>query len=249
VVDCRIAPFGAICQIPARMTTKRVAIVQSSYIPWKGYFDLIRSVDEFILLDDVQFTRRDWRSRNRIKTKDGAAWLTIPVQSKGRFTQSIRETRVSDPAWGERHWQTIHASYARAPFFRDYASCFEALYRQPGSEFLSEINHAFITAICRALRIETPIAWSSDYDARDGRTERLVDLCRAAGATVYLSGPSARDYLDESAFAGAGIAVAWADYGGYPEYPQVHPPFDHAVSALDLLFCTGPDALGYMKQL
>ena len=249
MVDCRIAPLGGTCQIPAPMTAKRVAIVQSSYIPWKGYFDLIRAVDEFILLDEVQFTKRDWRSRNRIKTKDGVAWLTIPVQSKGRFTQSIRETRVSDPAWGAKHWQTIQASYARAPFFRDYAPCLEALYRQPPSEFLSEINHAFILAIGRALGIETPITWSSDYAARGGRVERLVDLCRAAGATAYLSGPSARDYLDERAFADAGIAVEWADYSGYPEYAQVHPPFDHYVSALDLLFCTGPAALTYMKRL
>lgn len=231
------------------MTAKRVAIVQSSYIPWKGYFDLIRSVDEFILLDDVQFTKRDWRSRNRIKTKDGVAWLTIPVQTKGRFTQSIRETHVSDAAWGERHWQTLHASYARAPHFGDYAPCFEALYRRPVSDSLSEINHSLIAAICRALRIETPIVWSSHYHAGDGRTARLVELCTAAGATAYLSGPAARDYLDEGAFASAGIAVEWADYGGYPEYLQVHPPFDHFVSALDLLFCTGPDATRYMKPL
>jgi len=249
MVDCDVAPPRATRHFPALMTAKRVAIVQSSYIPWKGYFDLIRSVDEFMLLDDVQFTKRDWRSRNRIKTKDGLAWLTVPVQTKGRFTQSIRETRVSDATWGDRHWQTIQANYARAPFFRDYAPCFEALFRQPASEFLSEINHAFITAISRALAIETPIVWSSDYAARDGRNERLIDLCRAAGATAYLSGPSARDYLDEDAFAQAGVAVEWADYSGYPEYPQLYPPFEHAVTALDLLFCTGPDARRYLKGL
>ena len=249
MVDCRIAPLGGTCQIRAPMTAKRVAIVQSSYIPWKGYFDLIRAVDEFILLDDVQFTKRDWRSRNRIKTKDGLAWLTIPVQTKGRFTQSIRDTRVSDPEWGTKHWQTIQASYARAPFFRDYAPCIEPVYRQPPSEFLSEINHAFILAIGRALGIRTPITWSSDYAARSDRVERLVDLCRAAGATAYLSGPSARDYLDEAAFRAAGIAVECADYAGYPEYPQVHPPFAHYVSALDLLFCTGADAPAYLKPL
>ena len=98
---------------------KRVAIVQSSYVPWKGYFDLIRASDEFILLDDVQFTKRDWRSRNRIKTQHGPAWLTIPVRTKGLYRQLIQDTYVSDPRWGEAHWATLRASYARAPFFRN----------------------------------------------------------------------------------------------------------------------------------
>jgi hypothetical protein len=156
---------------------------------------------------------------------------------------------VSDSAWGERHWQTLQASYARAPYFAEHAAAFEALYRNPVSDLLSEINHAFITAICRALAIDTTITWSSHYHAGDGRTERLVELCVATGATTYLSGPRAQNYLDEAAFAAAGITVEWADYEGYPEYPQVHPPFEHFVSALDLLFCTGPNALSYMKRL
>ena len=228
---------------------KRVAIVQSSYIPWKGYFDLIRSVDEFVLLDDVQFTKRDWRSRNRIKTKDGLAWLTIPVHTKGRSDQLIRETQISDPAWGVRHWETIRRAYARAPFFARYAPVFEPLYTAPASDCLSLVNHSFIAAIVEALGIRTAITWSSEYNPRPGRNDRLIDLCVKAGATEYVSGPSAGAYLDERAFAGAGITVRFADYGGYPEYPQPHPPFEHAVTVLDLLFCTGPRALDYMKDL
>jgi hypothetical protein len=231
------------------MAHKRLAIVQSSYVPWKGYFDLIRACDEFVLLDDVQFTRRDWRSRNRIKTKDGTAWLTVPVQSKGRYLQRINEVVVSDPNWGVRHWETIRASYARTPFFADYAPRFEAIFRQPPSDRLSAINHAFIRAICSALGITTRITWSTDYRTRDGRNERLIDLCAQTGATEYLSGPNASGYLDDEAFAAAGITVRFADYTGYPEYPQPFPPFDHTVSALDLLFCTGPRALEYMKEL
>lgn len=232
-----------------RMARKRVAIVQSSYIPWKGYFDLIRAVDEFILLDEVQFTKRDWRSRNQIKTKDGLLWLSIPVQTKGRYLQIIRETVVADPTWSHRHWQTIHNAYARAPYFDRYASDFGRLYDQPVSNRLSEINYSLMTAVCRALSIGTPITWSSEYDPREGRNERLIDLCVKAGATEYLSGPSAREYLDETAFAAAGISVQFADYSGYPEYPQPYPPFAHAVSALDLLFCTGPQASNYMKDV
>jgi hypothetical protein len=231
------------------MAPKRVAIVQSSYIPWKGYFDLIRAVDEFILLDEVQFTKRDWRSRNQIKTKDGLLWLSIPVQTKGRYRQSIMETAISDRAWSHRHWQTIQSAYARTPYFERYAPFIASLYERPVSDKLSEVNHSLITAMCTAFGITTRISWSSDYRPAEGRNQRLVDLCVKTGATEYLSGPSAREYLDEQAFAAAGVTVQFADYSGYPMYPQPYPPFEHAVSALDLLFCTGPDALEYMKDV
>jgi len=231
------------------MGQKRVAIVQSSYIPWKGYFDLIRAADEFILLDDVQFTKRDWRSRNRIKTKDGLHWLTVPVHTKGRYLQTIAETTVSDADWASRHWQTIRGAYARAPHFEAYAAPFAALYNTPVSDRLSLVNHSFIVAICRALGITTPITWSSEYHPGDGRNARLIDLCVKAGATEYLSGPAAADYIDHEAFAAAGVTVSFADYADYPEYAQPHPPFDHFVSALDLLFSTGPRAVEFMKDV
>jgi hypothetical protein len=230
------------------MSPKRIAIVQSSYIPWKGYFDLIRSVDAFILLDNVQFTRRDWRSRNRIKTRHGLAWLSIPVHTRGRYTQLIQETTTSDPAWARRHWQTVRANYAKAPYFDLYADRLETLYEHPSAR-LSEINHAFIAATCDTLGITTPITWSSEYETRQTPTERLIDLCRAVGGAEYLSGPSARDYLDIAAFDAAGVAVQFADYSGYPEYAQPYGPFEHSVSVLDLLFCTGPRALEFMKKL
>jgi hypothetical protein len=232
------------------MSRKRVAIVQSSYIPWKGYFDLIRAVDEFILLDDVQFTRRDWRSRNQIKTAQGLTWLTVPVKSKGLYLQQIQDTCISDPQWADRHWATLRASYTRAPFFRQCAATLEPVYAAlRGEERLSAVNHRLILAACDLLGITTPITWSADYGAPSGRNERLVDLCSKAGATDYLSGPNARGYLDETMFASRGIAVQFADYTGYPEYAQPFPPFEHHVSVLDLLFCTGPDAPRYMKAL
>lgn len=230
------------------MRRRRAAIVQSSYIPWKGYFDLIRSVDAFILLDNVQFTRRDWRSRNRIKTRDGLAWLSIPVHTRGLYSQLIQDTTTSDPDWGRRHWQTIRANYGKAPHFERYADRLAALYEHP-SPRLSEVNHAFITTICDMLDITTQITWSSEYAMRHAPSERLIDLCRAVGATEYLSGPSASNYLDVAALEAAGIAVRFADYSGYPDYPQPHGPFEHAVSVLDLLFCTGPRALEFMKTL
>jgi hypothetical protein len=232
------------------MSRKRVAIVQSSYIPWKGYFDLIRAADEFILLDDVQFTRRDWRSRNRIKTQHGLAWLTIPVRTKGLYHQRIQDTYVADPRWGETHWATLRANYARAPFFREYEEKIAALYvPRSGDERLSDVNVRFITAACALLGITTPITWSTDHGAPAGKNERLIELCRKAGADEYLSGPSAREYIDEAQFTAAGIQVRFVDYGGYREYPQPWPPFEHHVSVLDLLFSVGPDAPQYLKAL
>jgi hypothetical protein len=227
---------------------KRVAIVQSCYIPWKGYFDLINLVDEFILYDDRQYTRRDWRNRNRIKTAQGTQWLTIPVEVKGRYHQRIDETQISDPDWADRHWKTLVHNYSAAPHFEDYSETIESLYRNAPYPRLSEVNRTFLEALCELLGIGTRLSWSTDYDAQGAKTERLVSLCRAAGATTYLSGPSAREYLQEDLLEEAAIALEWADYSGYPEYPQLHPPFEHEVTVLDLLFNTGPEAPRFMKS-
>lgn len=230
--------------------SKQIAIVQSSYIPWKGYFDLIRAVDEFVLYDDMQFTKRDWRSRNRIKTAQGLSWLTVPVDVKGKFDQRIRDAVVADADWAHRHWQSIRHAYARAPHFARYeAQVAEAYASLAGETRLSAINHRLIELTCGFLGITTPITWSMDYTQREGKSERLISICQAAGATTYLSGPAARDYMDLDLFAAAGIEVRFADYSGYPEYPQLHGPFEHAVTALDLLFNTGPDAPAFLKDL
>ncbi|MEJ7745169.1 MAG: WbqC family protein [Luteimonas sp.] len=229
--------------------TKRIAIVQSSYLPWKGFFDLIRSVDEFVLYDDMQFTRRDWRSRNRIKTANGLHWLTVPVDVKGKFDQKIKETHVASRDWAASHWQTLRHAYAKAPYFSQYRPEVEAAFVELGDEpMLSRINFRLITMLCELLGISTPITWSMDYPQQEGKSERLLSICQAAGASHYLSGPAAKDYMDVDLFERNGVGVSFADYSGYPEYPQSHGPFEHAVSVLDLLFNTGPNALNFMKQ-
>lgn len=230
-----------------RAAGKRVAIVQSNYIPWKGYFDLINSVDECILYDDAQYTRSDWRNRNRIKTHGGVKWMTVPVAVSGRRTQSIRDAQVSDPRWAERHWRTLMGSYARAPHFDEFAPAVAGVYAC-GFTHLASVNHRFIDLICSILGIRTAITTSADYTLAGGRTERLVGMCRQAGATEYVSGPSAKGYLDETLFADAGIAVRYMNYDGYAEYPQLHGPFEHAVSVLDLIFSVGARAPRYMKS-
>ncbi len=229
---------------------KRVAIVQSNYIPWKGYFDLVNSVDECILYDDMQYTRRDWRNRNKIKTAAGVEWLTIPVVVKGRFHQAIRDVFVADADWARVHWLTITQSYGRAPGFARFEAPIEEAYRSAGSmTSLSEINAHFLRTVCGLLGIDTHLGSSMDYRLAEGKTERLVDLCRQAGATHYLSGPAARAYIDEPLFAHAGIELSYMDYDDYREYPQPYPPFEHGVSILDLLFSVGDDAPSYLKTL
>jgi hypothetical protein len=218
---------------------KRVAIVQSNYVPWRGYFDLIASVDEFILLDDAQYTRRDWRNRNRIKTAQGARWLTIAVQVSGRYTQSIHETLVAEADWPRGHWDILRQEYRRAPGFEDVGTLLEELYATVPSLRLTDINRHFLERIAAFLEVTTPITLSLDYEPQGAKTERLLDLCLKAGATEYVSGPAARAYLDESRFKAHGIAVTWFEYGPYDTYEQLHPPFDPNLSILDLILCAG----------
>lgn len=227
--------------------TRKIAILQSNYVPWKGYFDLIRAVDEFILYDEVQYTKNDWRNRNRIKTQTGLQWLTIPVR-QDRLGQKISETRVVDSRWAARHWRTITTNYGRARYFEKYAPMVEAWYSEAGaSELLSDINALFIREVCAALGIRTQITSSRNYELEGGRVERLVSICRQAGANVYLSGPAANNYLDETLFSDAGVSVEWMHYDGYPEYPQLFPPFAHGVSILDMLFNAGTEQAAFMR--
>lgn len=228
---------------------KRVAIVQSNYIPWKGYFDMIASVDEFILFDDMQYTRRDWRNRNQIKTPQGVQWLTVPVKVKGKYHQTIRETEIDGTDWAQIHWKSLVQNYRRAPHFDEINTWLEPIYLGGGHTYLSGLNRAFIEAVCSYLGITTRISNSWDYELVPGKTERLVSLCEQAGATEYISGPAARDYIQPGLFAERDIRLDWFDYAGYPEYPQLWGEFTHGVTILDLLFNCGQDAPRFMKHV
>ena len=226
---------------------KKIAILQSNYIPWKGYFDLINMVDEFVLFDTAQYTKNDWRNRNKIKTAQGVNWLTIPTKQSS-LSQKIFETKVSDSRWSKKHWQTISQNYSKTPFFKDYKDIFEDFYMNNQEKSLSLINARLIELVNSILDIQTKITWSSDYELMEGQTEKLLGICKQAGTDVYLSGPAAKDYFDESLAEKMGIQVEWMDYSGYPEYHQLHPPFEHGVSILDLIFNEGPNAKHFMKS-
>lgn len=231
------------------MSPKRLVIIQSCYIPWKGYFDLIASADEFIFYDDVQYTKNDWRNRNIIKTSQGPQWLTVPVLMRGNFGQTIREAKIENTPWAKKHWRTICVNYSKAPYFKEVSQFLEPFYTEKHYDHISVLNQELTIAICNYLGIKTKISDVSDYNLIDGKTERLIDLCKQSGAGVYISGPSAKDYIDRDQFKEAGIALEWFDYSGYPEYPQLWGDFVHAVSVLDLLFNCGQNAGKFMKYV
>jgi hypothetical protein len=231
------------------MVTKRIAIVQSNYLPWKGYFDLIASVDEVILYDDMQYTKRDWRNRNRIKTPGGLHWITVPVKVKGKYFQTIRQTEIDGGDWRQTHWKTLIANYRRAPHFEEIAAVLEPGLLLGTHMHLSALNRALLEIVCDCLGVRTKISNSWDYQFTDGRTERLADLCAQAGGTEYVSGPAAKSYIQERVFSDRGIKLTWFDYAGYPEYPQLWGSFVHEVSIVDLLFNCGPNAAQYLKHV
>jgi hypothetical protein len=226
---------------------RKAAILQSNYIPWKGYFDLINSVDEFIFYDIVQYTKNDWRNRNKIKTPNGVNWITIPV--KHTINQRIDETVIQHQSWARKNFNTFVANYRKAACFDENVDWLKNLYSDAAQmEYLCDINYLFINAICKKLNIQTKISSAQDYEIVEGKTERLVHLCKQAKADVYLSGSAAKDYLNCALFEQENMQVEWANYSGYQEYTQLFSPFEHGVTILDLIFNTGKDAGKYLKS-
>lgn len=220
-------------------------ILQPSYIPWRGYFHQIAKADLFIFYDDVQYDKRGWRNRNRIKTPNGTRWLTIPVHSKGAQIESIPicDIKISwEKNWAQDHWRTIQTSYAHAPFFSTYRSIIEGFYQQQ-PEFLADFTIDITMQLTRLLgNDKTQFLRSSSLKVSGTKTDRLLAVLKAVGATHYISGPSARDYIDNNKFVEAGISLEYMQYD-YQPYDQLYPPFDPQVSILDLLFMTGPSAM------
>jgi hypothetical protein len=199
-----------------------------------------------VIFDRVQYARRHWHNRNRIKTADGVQWLTIPVATRGRFEQPIDEVEIEKAGagkhWAEKHWRALELAYRRAPFFEALAPTIEAFYERASKEDrLTDVNEIFLRGIAGLLGLKTRITRDRLYESSGIKTERLVGIARAAGADRYLSGPSARNYFDEAMFSSAGISTEWMSYDRYPEYRQLHGGFEHAVTVLDLLFNAGID--------
>lgn len=227
----------------------KCVILQPSYIPWRGYFHQIYQADLFIFYDDVQYDKHGWRNRNRIKTDQGLKWLTIPVYSSGAVSDSIPINRIRinwDKQWNASHWTTLKQAYGKAPYFSQMKPLLEKFYGMT-PEFLADFTIDLTIELARALGItHTCFLRSSELrDVTGNRTERLISILQKVGATEYLSGPSARNYLEEGRFSAAGISLQYITYD-YPDYQQLYPPYEPAASILDLMFMTGPDALDHI---
>lgn len=223
----------------------KVVINQSNYFPWKGYFDLIHDADLFIFLDDVQFTKNDWRNRNRIKSPQGPVWLTIPVGKS--LNRLVCEVPLPADDWAKRHWMEIERCYRHATHFPTYAPLLRDSLLGRKWSCLSDLNQHLIQLIARdILGVKTRFDDSRRFQLQERKQERVLALLNAVGAKTYVSGPAAKTYLNEDQFLAAGINLLWKDYSGYPEYPQPHPPFEHAISILDLIFNVGAASPSYI---
>lgn len=230
---------------------RTVVILQSNYIPWKGYFDLINSADVFVIYDEVQFTRRDWRNRNKVILNGKSHWLTIPVETKGKYELPINQIKVSDPQWAKKHWASIRHAYGKAEHFASYEAHLAKAYEDAAKlEYLTDINCLFLELITGFLDINYSLAHSYKIPGTaTNPTGRLVEICQSLEAQRYISGPSAKEYIEKGQFESAQIELCYANYTGYPQYHQTSETFEHGVSILDLLMHEGGGARQHLKSI
>ena len=227
----------------------RLVVLQSNYVPWKGYFDLLGKADLFVIYDSVQYTKNDWRNRNFLLSPQGRTWLTIPVQTSGKFGQPINEVTVLGGHWSKKHWKTISQQLQNRPYFSMYAEEWSNLYLQCANHtLLHDVNTSFLKLLSKQLGLTTPMVDDREFVLNsDDPSSRLVELCRSTGADTYLTGPAGLNYLDINLFVAAGIAVELIDYSKYRPYLQGKAFIGHAVSVLDLLASVGPDARSHLN--
>jgi hypothetical protein len=233
--------------LTSEIKSMRVTILQPSYLPWLGFFEQMHRSDQFVLYDDVQFTRRDWRNRNRLRVQEGSVWLTVPVIQKNKYEQSLLETKIDNStAWKRKHLETIRCHYSKTPFFDLHFPWCEKVFNSEWN-FLLDLSLETIQYLKGQLKINTPLIRSSELGGAGDKTERLISICKQLGATQYLSGESARNYISEKDFSGQGIELEYQEYQ-HPEYPQRYEGFVPFLSTIDLLFNCGDKSLDFLKQ-
>lgn len=224
----------------------KIAILQSNYIPWKGVFDMINQVNKFVFFEDVQYTKRDWRTRNKIKTANGELWLTVPVNKTNRDTKIFEVEVCNTEDWQKKHYDSIKHNYAKAPYFQKYHWILEKLYLERKWENLSEFNMFATILIARELGITTEFYNSKDLNTTGTKDDKLIEICEKLGGDFYLSGPAAKDYIVNEKFKNHNIRLAYIKYDAYPEYKQLHGEFNHFVTVLDVLFHCGEESPKYI---
>ena len=226
---------------------KKIAMLQSNYIPWKGVFDLAHRVDVFVFYDDVQYTKKDWRSRNKIPTKNGELWLTVPVETKGKFNQLVCEAMIDTSTdWQATHKKTLTLNYSKAPYFSEYGYILDDFYSEHRWTNLSEMNRYMTEKLARILGITTEFVNGPDLHCEGGKEGgKVIAICEKLGCDWFLNGPASKAFMDEELFRNAGISLNYMEYE-YPKYRQRVYPFNHYVSVLDVIFNCGPDAPYYI---
>lgn len=228
-------------------TDRTAVILQPSYLPWLGYFAQMSRCDVFVVYDDVQYDKHSWRNRNRIKTAQGAQWLTVPVTVHGKNKPLIREVEIDNAQnWRKKHLESLRQNYSKAPHFSDYFGLFESLLSRDWTRLL-DLNHALLTSICGALGLEREIRFSSELGVPGESVERLIGICHVLGATRFYEGAAGRDYIDDALFTAAGVTIEYQDYR-HPEYRQLHGEFVPFLSIVDLLFNHGPASLEILSR-
>lgn len=225
-----------------------VSINQPAYLPWLGYFHRIASSDLHLVLDHVQFEKNSFTNRNKVRTANGTAWLTVPVKTSGRFGElPISGLEIDNKSdWRRKHWQTLQQSYGKAPHFAEHEEFFRELYGTPW-EKLIDLCTRVTSYLLQRFGIRTKMVNSSEMQSGGAKDKLVLNLCRESGATTYISGALGRDYLREDLFRDAGIRVVYQDYH-HPEYPQVYKPFEPYMAAIDLLFNCGPKSLEILMK-
>jgi WbqC-like protein family len=224
----------------------RLSILQPSYLPWLGFFDQMHRADTFVFLDDVQFTRRDWRNRNKIRTSNGWAWLTVPVLQKNRFQQLLKETQIDNSVpWRRKHCEAIRSHYAKAPFFDLYFPALESVYNKHW-DFLLDLCYETLRILQEALGIHVSIIKASEIGIESTKEAKILALCQALGASHYLTGDAGADYLCPEDFDERGIVLEIQNYR-HPSYHQRYSGFFPYLSIIDLLFNEGEHSLAILS--
>jgi hypothetical protein len=229
--------------------SNKVIITQSNYIPWKGYFTTMKKATHLVLYDSAQYTRRDWRNRNKIITPSGPSWLSIPIDVKGKYHQKVNEAKVKNNQWSIDHWNKIKQNYQKAPYFKEYSGYFEDLYLNLLIEqvYLTDINKIMLQKCIDLLDLKVEILDSRDFNIRGGKTEKLINICNDLGADEYYTGPAAKGYIDEELFYKNNISLTYYDLENFPVYNQLWDNFDHYVSILDMFFNLGDNISEYFN--
>ena len=220
---------------------------QPQYLPWLGYFHKIYKSDAFVFLDNVQYKIREYQNRNRIRTRDGWMWLTVPVQKCEHSYPNISSVRIDNSRdWLKQHWKSLISNYGRAPFFKKYSDFFDDLYRKDW-DMLVDLNIYIVEETLRLLKVEKPIYLESQLNIKTKNTKRIIDICNALKADAYLSGAGGKEYLDEELFAYGDIQLIYQNFT-HPEYKQCREPFEPFMSVVDLLFNHGDNSLGILTR-